>query len=151
PPSPWCTATWHERPRAGRPSPASTPAGDPHRHTTGTQPASWGPCLRPPRPPWSPSLEVRKLEMEEIITHISAQNSQFRPRAPARTAAAVMRPPLTTVGQHAHLAAAAYLMKHAGTTALIVTDTQTGQPAGIITEADITHAIAHGTNINDVR
>jgi hypothetical protein len=28
-------------------------------------------------------------------------------------------------------------MKHAGTTALIVADAQTGQPAGIITEADV--------------
>jgi CBS domain-containing protein len=42
------------------------------------------------------------------------------------------------------VAAAAYLMKHAGTTALIVVDAQTGQPAGIITEADVAHAIADG-------
>ena len=49
--------------------------------------------------------------------------------APA-TAADVMRPPLTTVEQQAHVAAAAYLMKHAGTTALMVVDPQTGQPAG---------------------
>ena len=49
------------------------------------------------------------------------------------------------------MAAAAYLMRHAGTTALIVTDTQTGQPAGLITEADIAHAIADGKDVNDVR
>ena len=48
-----------------------------------------------------------------------------------------MRPPLTTVEQEDHAAAAAYLMKHAGTTALVVLNPQTGQPAGIITEADI--------------
>ena len=89
--------------------------------------------------------------MEQIITGVSAQNSPFRPRAAAATVADVMRPPLTTVGQHDHVAAAAYLMKHAGTTALIVTDAQTGQPAGIITEAEVTHAIAHGKNVNDVR
>ena len=47
--------------------------------------------------------------------------------APA-TAADVIRPPLTTVEQQAHVAAAAYLMKHAGTTALTVVDPQTGQP-----------------------
>jgi CBS domain-containing protein len=40
-------------------------------------------------------------------------------------------------------------MKHAGTTALMVMDAQTGQPTGIITEADITHAIADGKDIND--
>jgi IMP dehydrogenase len=61
-----------------------------------------------------------------------------------------MRPPLTTVNQHDHVAAAAYLMKHAGTTALIVTDARTGQPAGIITETDVAHAIADGKDVNDV-
>ena len=42
-------------------------------------------------------------------------------------------------------------MKHAGTTALIVVDAQTGQPAGIITGTDIARAIADGKDINDVR
>ena len=41
-------------------------------------------------------------------------------------------------------------MKHAGTTALIVVDAQTGQPAGIITEADVAHAIADGKDVNDL-
>ena len=61
--------------------------------------------------------------------------------APA-TAADVMRPPLTTVEQQGHVAAAAYLMKHAGATALMVLDAQSDQPVGIITEADIAHAVA---------
>ena len=61
-----------------------------------------------------------------------------------------MRPPLTTVGQHDHVAAAAYLMKHAGTTALMVVDARAGQPAGIITAADVAHAIADGKDVNDV-
>ena len=72
------------------------------------------------------------------------------PRAAAATVADVMRPPLTTVIQHDHVAAAAYLMRHAGTTALMVVDAQAGQPAGIITEADIAHAIADGKDVNDV-
>jgi CBS domain-containing protein len=67
------------------------------------------------------------------------------------TAADVMRPPLTTVEQQGHVAAAAYLMKHAGMTALIVLDTWTGQPAGIITEADITRAVADGKDVNSTR
>ncbi len=70
--------------------------------------------------------------------------------APA-TAADVMRPPLTTVEQQAHVAAAAYLMKHAGTTALTVVDPQTGQLTGIITEADIAHAVADGKDVNSTR
>ena len=70
--------------------------------------------------------------------------------APA-TAADLMRPPLTTVEQQDHVAAAAYLMKHAGTTALMVLNPQTDQPVGIITEADIAHAVADGKDVNSTR
>ena len=42
-------------------------------------------------------------------------------------------------------------MKHAGTTALMVLDARTGQPAGIITEADIAHAVADGKDVNGTR
>jgi len=88
--------------------------------------------------------------MKQIITGVSAQKTPFHARAAAATVADVVRPPLTTVGQHDHVAAAAYLMKHAGTTALIVANAQTGQPAGIITEADIAHAISDGKDVNHV-
>jgi CBS domain-containing protein len=70
--------------------------------------------------------------------------------APA-TVADVMRRPLTTVEQLGHGAAAAYLMKHGGATALMVLDPQTDQPIGIITEADIAHAVADGKDLNGVR
>jgi CBS domain-containing protein len=69
----------------------------------------------------------------------------------AATAADIMRPPLTTVNQNDHVAAAAYLMKHAGTTALMVLDTNADQPGGIITEADIAHAVADGKDVNSTR
>jgi CBS domain-containing protein len=49
------------------------------------------------------------------------------------------------------MAAAAYLMKHAVTTALMVLDPWSGQPAGIITEADIAHAVADGKDVNSTR
>jgi CBS domain-containing protein len=62
-----------------------------------------------------------------------------------------MRPPVTTVNQNDHVGGAAYLMKRAEATALIVTQTQTGQPIGIITEADISHLVADGKDPNDVR
>ena len=75
---------------------------------------------------------------------------QTNAAAPA-TAADIMRPPLTTVEQNDHIAAAAYLMKHAGTTALMVLDARTGQPTGIITEADIAHAVADGKDVNSTR
>ena len=88
--------------------------------------------------------------MEQIMTGVSAQKPSFHPRAAAVTVADVMQPPRTTVQRHDHAAAAAYLMKHAGTTALIVVDAQTGQPVGIITEADVARAIADGIDLNDV-
>ena len=70
---------------------------------------------------------------------------------PPATVADVMQPPVTTVEQNDHVAAAAYLMKRANATALIVTRPHTGQPIGIITEADVSHAVADGKNPNDVR
>ena len=82
--------------------------------------------------------------MEQIMTSASAQKPSSRSRAAAATVADVMRPPVTTVGHHDHAAAAAYLMKHAGATALVVVNAQTGQPVGIVTEADVAHAIAGG-------
>ena len=77
----------------------------------------------------------------------SAQHSA----PPLATVADVMRPPVTAVEQNDHVGAAAYLMKRADATALIVTQAPTGQPIGIITEADISHLVADGKNPNDVR
>ena len=68
------------------------------------------------------------------------------------TAADVMRPALTTVEPNDHVAAAAYLMKHHGATALVVVDSEEARrPQGLITEADIAHAVADGRNLNEVR
>ena len=69
----------------------------------------------------------------------------------AATVADVMHPPVTTVEQNDHVAGAAYLMKRADATALVVTQAQTSEPIGIITEADISHLVADGKNPNDVR
>ena len=88
--------------------------------------------------------------MEQIRKDVSAQESSSHPRAAAATIADLMRTPLTTMQQHDHAAAAAYVMKHAGTTALIVTDARTGRPTGIITQADVARAIADGKDVNDV-
>ena len=77
-------------------------------------------------------------------------SEQANVAAPA-TAGDIMRSPLTTVEPNDHVAAAAYLMKHAGATAVMVLDPRTGQPAGIITEADIAHAVADGKDVNSTR
>ncbi|WP_448608682.1 CBS domain-containing protein [Geodermatophilus sp. URMC 60] len=63
-----------------------------------------------------------------------------------------MRPPATTVEPRAHLAAAAYLMKRSGDSALVVTtDDGTRTPLGVITDADITQAVADGCDLEQVR
>ena len=61
-----------------------------------------------------------------------------------------MRPPLTTVEQSDHIAAAAYLMKRAGTTALMVLDAKTGHRQHHH-GADIAHAVADGKDVNSTR
>jgi CBS domain-containing protein len=68
------------------------------------------------------------------------------------TAADVMRPALTTVEPNGHLAAAAYLMRHAHATSLVVVDGDDGRrPLGLITETDVVRAVADGKDVNDVR
>ena len=84
------------------------------------------------------------------MTGVSTQESPVHTRTAAATVADVMRQPPTTVSQHDHVAAAAYLMKHAGTTALLVVDAQSGQSVGLVTEADVARAIADGKDVNDV-
>jgi CBS domain-containing protein len=89
--------------------------------------------------------------MKQATTGAPAQTSPFHPRAAAATVTDLMRPPLTAAGQYDHVAAAGYLMKHADTTALMVVDARTGQPAGIITQTDVARAIAAGKDPNNVR
>ena len=80
-----------------------------------------------------------------------ADASAEHPAPPPVTVADIMQPPVTMVDQNDHVAAAAYLMKRADATALIVTQAQTGRPIGIITDADVSRAVADGKNPNDVR
>ena len=57
-----------------------------------------------------------------------------------------------TVDQYDHVAAATYLMKHAGTSVLAVLDGQrSSQPIGCITETDIAAATAQGKDLNETR
>jgi CBS domain-containing protein len=65
---------------------------------------------------------------------------------------ATMNTTTTTVDQYDHVAAAEYLMKHAGTTALAVVDGQhSDQPIGCITETDIAEATAGGQDPDQIR
>jgi CBS domain-containing protein len=42
-------------------------------------------------------------------------------------------------------------MRHAGATAVVVIDDDSRHPMGVITEADIVHAVADGKDVNEVR
>jgi CBS domain-containing protein len=69
----------------------------------------------------------------------------------AGTAGATVPAP-RTVESNAHVAAAAYLMKRADTSALTVVDAnEPEQAVGVITAAEIIQVIANGKNVNDVR
>jgi CBS domain-containing protein len=64
----------------------------------------------------------------------------------------VMRPATTTVETDAHLASAAYLMKRAGDSALVVTPQDgVGGPVAVITDAHIAQAVADGRNLDETR
>ena len=65
----------------------------------------------------------------------------------------VMRPAAaTTVEPRAHLAAAAYLMKRTGDSALVVTtDDDHRAPLGVVTDGDIAQAVADGRDLEQVR
>ena len=82
----------------------------------------------------------------------SAHGPSPRPaRAPA-TVADITRPAAVTVGEYDHVAAAAYLMKHARSAAVVVLGAQQGsRPIGVITEADIARAMADGMDVNTTR
>ena len=80
----------------------------------------------------------------------AATPSSSRPQNPA-TVGEIMEPALTTAHATDHIAAAAYLMKHAGTTALVVLNAETDRPVGIVTDTDVAHAVADGKNVNEVR
>jgi CBS domain-containing protein len=93
--------------------------------------------------------DVTKAGNGEIMAEASTPDSS-RPRHPA-TVGEIMEPALTTAQITDHIAAAAYLMKHASATALVVLDAETDRPIGIVTDTDVSHVVADGKNVNDAR
>jgi CBS domain-containing protein len=64
----------------------------------------------------------------------------------------LMRPATTTVETDAHLASVAYLMKHAGDSALVVMpEDGVGGPVAVVTDAHISHAVADGRDLDETR
>jgi CBS domain-containing protein len=86
-----------------------------------------------------------------------AATDQARPRGVAMsdtqtTIGGLMRTPTTTVEPDAHVASAAYLMKRSHDSALVVTaDPDARLPIAVITDADVSQAVADGRDLNDTR
>jgi CBS domain-containing protein len=86
------------------------------------------------------------------MTETAKQGTSAGPMRVPATAGEAMRPALTVADPNDHAAAAAYLMKHAGVTALVVIDDEEARrPIGLITEADIVQAVADNKDLNDIR
>jgi predicted transcriptional regulator len=68
------------------------------------------------------------------MSEAPVQQPSFKAQHVMAAVADIMRSPVTTVQQNDHAAAATFLMKHAGASALVVLDSQTDKPIGIITE-----------------
>ena len=83
---------------------------------------------------------------------MSSAGAQVVGTTRAVTVRDVMRPPATTVEPSAHLAAAAYLMKRRHDSALVVTTADpSATPVGVITDADITQAVADRRDLEQTR
>ena len=64
---------------------------------------------------------------------------------------AYMRSATTTIEPDSHVASAAFLMKRAHDSALVVTSGDGRVPIAVITDADVSQAVADGRNLNDTR
>src|SRR5215468_1321917 len=85
------------------------------------RPAHPGLAGEPPREPSTPER--------------SAPGPSQRPARAPGTVADIMRPSAATVGEYDHVAAAAYLMKHARSVTLVVLGAQRGnRPVGVVTD-----------------
>jgi len=91
---------------------------------------------------------VQSLELVE-----EASGTRVEPSPPdGPTVRDLMRPAVVSVEQAAHLAAATYLMRKAGDTALVVCEDSTHRvPIAVITFSDIAQTVAEGKNPNEVR
>jgi CBS domain-containing protein len=87
-----------------------------------------------------------------MATDSSARARGTPAHSGAPTVGSVTRPATTTVEPRAHLASAAYLMKQNRDSALVVTaDGGRGAPLGMLTDWDISQAVADGRDLEELR
>nr|WP_239523374.1 CBS domain-containing protein [Geodermatophilus normandii] len=144
-----CCARWRSRRPTGRGSSCAAPPC-----SSRASRAPWSASATHPRPSGS-SASVAPPTGGDPRARTSPHHLPRRAvtaTTASPTVQAVMRPPVTTVEQRAHLAAAAYLMKRSGDTALVVVrGDDTGIPLGIVTDADVTQAVADGRDLEQLR
>jgi CBS domain-containing protein len=87
-----------------------------------------------------------------MATDVSPGFPSPPPQEGGPTVGDVMRPATTTVESGAHLAGAAFVMKRSGDTALVVTTDDTERrPLAVLTDTDISQAVADGRNLEETR
>ena len=98
-------------------------------------------------------LRVRDEHVQSLELLEETPGTDVGPRQSTRvTVGELMRPAVVSVERAAHLAAATYLMRKAGDTALIVCEDSTHRvPVAVISFADIARSVADGRDLNDVR
>src|SRR3954452_18694565 len=108
------------------------------------------------RPPRRTAIRVGSARYRQAdggvqVAMSGAGEPRWAGRDPA-TVGQVMRPPATTVETRAHVAAAAYLMKRSHDSALVVVSNDSiRRPLGIVTDAEVSQAVADGRDLEQVR
>jgi CBS domain-containing protein len=85
------------------------------------------------------------------LSESSARPKDVAPAGRQQTVRQVMTPPMITIEAGAHLAAAAFLMRHAHSSCLVVVADNTREPVAMITETDVANAVARGRDTENVR
>lgn len=85
------------------------------------------------------------------VASLGERPEDVAPAGPQQTVRHVTTPPMITIEAGAHLAAAAFLMRHAHSSSLVVVADNTREPVAMITEADVTDAVARGCDTENVR
>jgi CBS domain-containing protein len=98
-------------------------------------------------------LRVRDDHVQSLELLDEAAPADVEPRETGRlTVGDLVRPAVTSVERDAHLAAATYLFKKAGDSALVVIDDSTDRvPLTVITDSEVAQAVADGRDPNEIR
>jgi CBS domain-containing protein len=85
------------------------------------------------------------------VASLGERSENVAPTGRQQTVRQVMTPPMITIEAGAHVAAAAFLMRHAHNSCLVVVADNTREPVAMITEADVADAVARDRDIETVR